>query len=66
MHLIVQYISNKKKSIHKDVFVSQNDKKRGPVKNPGPYYITGKNNPRGGKDRPHDHRNTRNVELGNI
>uniref|UniRef100_A0A8W8NU76 Talin-1 n=1 Tax=Magallana gigas TaxID=29159 RepID=A0A8W8NU76_MAGGI len=44
----------------------QNDKKRGPVKNPGPYYITGKNNPREGKDRPRDYRNTRNVEMGNI
>lgn len=44
----------------------QNDKKRGPVKNPGPYYINGKNNPREGKDRPRDHRNTRNVEMGNI
>lgn len=44
----------------------QNDKKRGPVKNPGPYYITGKNNPRGGKDTPRDNRNTRNVELRNI
>lgn len=44
----------------------QNDKKRGPVKNPGPYYITGKNNPREGKDRPRDYGNTRNVEMGNI